>query len=190
MTTTNKRYSYLRVTMIWIDVHPAGKTRPTRHTQPTLSPCIVPNHTYLTWSMYSNLSWVTDRFGRIPLLLRKKGSQHNPQHAGWPIRRSIPSFSHKPTNEAVGLSQVSVDDKLLGLLGSYHQHAISTFNTYSRGSTYQSLTDTDGGYNLEGASFPHTTPRASQPTVLPFPPKGPTRSPDYSKSTTDSKVQV
>jgi hypothetical protein len=34
-----------------------------------------------------------------------------------------------PTNEAVGLSQASVDDKLLGLLGPYHQHAIGMLNT-------------------------------------------------------------
>jgi hypothetical protein len=38
-----------------------------------------------------------------------------------------------PTNEAVGLSHASVDDKLLGLLGPYHQHAIGMFNTCSRG---------------------------------------------------------
>jgi hypothetical protein len=31
----------------------------------------------------------------------KKGSRHNPQHAGGPIRGSAPSFSPEPTNEAV-----------------------------------------------------------------------------------------
>jgi hypothetical protein len=46
----------------------------------------------------------------------EKGSRHNPQHNGWPIRRSVPSLSLKPTNEIVDLSQTSVDDKLLGLL--------------------------------------------------------------------------
>jgi hypothetical protein len=49
-----------------------GKTRSTRHTHPTLSPRMVPDHTYLTWSTHSNLSWVTDRFERITLLLRKR----------------------------------------------------------------------------------------------------------------------
>jgi hypothetical protein len=29
-------------------------------------------------------------------------------------------------------------------------------------------TDTDGGYSLEGAGFPHTTPRPSQPTTFTF----------------------
>jgi hypothetical protein len=47
----------------------------------------------------------------------KKGSRHNPQHAGWPTRRFVPSFSPEPTNEAVGVSQAYVGDQLLGLLG-------------------------------------------------------------------------
>jgi hypothetical protein len=34
---------------------PQGKTRPTRHTLSTLSPCMVIDHTYLTQSTYSNL---------------------------------------------------------------------------------------------------------------------------------------
>jgi hypothetical protein len=84
------------------------------------------------------------------------------------IRGSVPSFSPKPTNEAVDLSQASVDDKLLGLLGPYHQHAISTFNTCSRGPTYRSLTDTVEGYNLGGAGSSHTTPRPSQLVISPF----------------------
>jgi hypothetical protein len=98
----------------------------------------------------------------------KKVPRHNPQHAGRPIHGFIPSFSLKPTNEAVGLSQASADDKLLGLLGPYHQHVISTFNTCSRGPTHRSLIDRGGGYSLEGAGFPYTTPRPSQPTVSPF----------------------
>jgi hypothetical protein len=103
-----------------------------------------------------------------PTALEKKGSRHNPQHADRPIRGSVPSFSPKPTNKLVGLSQASVDDKLLGLLGPYRQHAIGTFNTCSWGPTYQFVIDTGGGYSLEGASFPHTTPQPSLLTVSPF----------------------
>jgi hypothetical protein len=47
----------------------------------------------------------------------------------------------------------------------------------SRGPTHQSLTDIGGGYSLEGAGFPHTTPRPFKPMIHPFPPKGPARSP-------------
>jgi hypothetical protein len=45
---------------------------------------------------------------------------------------------------------------LLGLPGPYHRHAIGTFNTCSWAPTERPLTDTGGGYNLEGASLPHT----------------------------------
>jgi hypothetical protein len=80
-----------------------------------------------------------------------------------------------------GQSQ-AVDSRLLGLLGPYHQHTISTFNTCSRGPTHQSLTNTGGGYSLEGVGFPYTTPRPSQSTVLPFSSRGPARSPYYPKT--------
>jgi hypothetical protein len=44
------------------------------------------------------------------------------------------------------------------LTGPYHRHAIGIFNTWSWGPTRRSLIDTGGGYNFEGADFPHTTP--------------------------------
>jgi hypothetical protein len=44
------------------------------------------------------------------------------------------------------------------LTGHIYQHAISMFNTCSRGPTQRSLIDTGEGYNLEGADFLHTTP--------------------------------
>jgi hypothetical protein len=144
------------------------KTWPTRHTHPMLSLHMVPDHTYLTWSTHSNLLWVTDRFGRIPLLLRRMAPDIIPSTHGRPIHGSIPSFSPEPTNEAVGLSQASVDDELLGLLGPYHQHAIGSFNTCSQEPTHQSLTDTGGDYILEGVGFPHTNPRPFQLTVFAF----------------------
>jgi hypothetical protein len=70
-----------------------------------------------------------------------------------PYPVSLPEANIK----AVGIKPPSVDDRLLGLLGLY-QYAIGTFNTYSQGLTHRSLTNTGGGYNLEGADFPHTTP--------------------------------
>jgi hypothetical protein len=100
-------------------------------------------------------------------------SRPNPQHDGWPIRGFVLSFSPKATIEPVGVKPPSVYDSLLGLPGPYLRHKISTFNTCSRGSTHRSLIDTDGGYNLGGAGFPHHTPQPSQPTVLCFPLNGP-----------------
>jgi hypothetical protein len=121
---------------------------------------------------------------------KKEDSQHNPQLDGCLIRGSVPSFSPTIANEAMGRREASVDNQLIGLLGSYHWYAIGTFNTCSRGLTHRSLTDTGGDYNLEGVDFPHTTPGPSQPMVLPFRPKGPVQSPGYPKSTTYFKVQV
>jgi hypothetical protein len=68
----------------------------------------------------------------------------------------------------VGKSQTFIDNRLLGLLGPYHRHAIGTFNTCSWGPTHRFLTDSGGGYNLGGAGLPHTTPRSFQPVVSTF----------------------
>jgi hypothetical protein len=138
--------------------------------------------------VHGKLSWVIDRV-KQGHCSREKGLLIQ-STTRWPIHGSVPSFSPEPTLKQWGQSQASVDDRLLGLLGSYHQHAIDTFNTCSWGLTHRSLTDTCGGYSLEGVRFPHTTLGPFEPTVLPFPPKGPARSSDYQKSTTDSKVQV
>jgi hypothetical protein len=61
--------------------------------------------------------WAVPICGNLPTAPEKKGSRHNPQHANYLIHGSVPSFSPKPTDEVVGLSQASVSDKLLGLLG-------------------------------------------------------------------------
>jgi hypothetical protein len=103
-----------------------------------------------------------------PTALEKKCSDTIHSTHGWPIRGSVPSCSTKTTNEAVDLRQAYVDAKPLGLLEPYHQHAIGTFNTCSRGPTHQFLTDTGGGYSLGSADFSHTTPRLFQPVVSPF----------------------
>jgi hypothetical protein len=63
-------------------------------------------------------------------------------------------LSHN-SQRAVEKSQAPIDNRLLGLPGPYHRHAIGTFNTCSRGPTERSLIDTGGGYNLGGAGFPH-----------------------------------
>jgi hypothetical protein len=81
-----------------------------------------------------------------------------------PYPVSLPSQPMKQWEQ----SQASINGRLLGLLGPYHQHAIGTFNTCSRGPTHRSVTDRCGGYNRKGAVFSHTTPRPSQPAVFPF----------------------
>jgi hypothetical protein len=161
-----------------------GKTRPIRHVrfprQSMYARCTLPVGNPHTWQPFVKSSTTMDR-GTAP---EKKGSRHNPQRAGWPIRRSIPSlspepagwpirgsipnFSPEPAIEGVGVKPSSVSNQLLVLLDPYHRHAIGMFNTCSRGPTHRSLTDTSGGYNLRDSGFPHTTPRHSQPVVSTF----------------------
>jgi hypothetical protein len=119
------------------------------------------------WSTYSNLSWVINSVGRI-LLLPRKSAPDSTSQLDWVARVTRLSFSPNTAIEAVGLSQSSVDGRLLGLLGSYDQHAIDTFNTCSRGPTHRSLTDKGGCYNLGGAGLPHHTLQPFQPTVFTF----------------------
>jgi hypothetical protein len=101
MTVTNKRYSYPRVTVIWIDVHPAGENsiNMTR-TLPTpvhVRPAYPFNGQFPYLVTFHESSTELSR----AIALEKKGSWHNSHHAGWPIHRSVPSFSPEPTNEAV-----------------------------------------------------------------------------------------
>jgi hypothetical protein len=151
-----------------------GKIQPTRHTLSTLSLRMTLDHTYLTWSVYSNLSWVINSIERILLLLRKSAPDSTSQPS-WVAHGTCLSFSSNTTIEAVGWSEASVDGRLLGLLGSYNQYAIDMFNTCSRGPTHRFLTNIGRGYNLRCDSLPHHTHWPSQPTIIHFSPKGPTR---------------
>jgi hypothetical protein len=96
-----------------------GKIWLTRHTLSTLSPHIVLDNTYLTWSTYSSLSWVTDKFGQISLSQEKGIPDYIPNT---PAGRSLgPHLVSLPltASEPVGLGQDSVNDKLPGLLDPY-----------------------------------------------------------------------
>jgi hypothetical protein len=147
-------YSYPRVTMIWIDVHPAGKTRPTRHTHPTLSPRMVPDHMYLTRSTHSNLLHSHQQSWAGPLHSRKKGSRHNPQHNGWPIHGSVPSFSPKTTIEAVGAKPTFCWRPATRLIGPISPTCDRHIQYLLVGVNPSVLNRHRRGYNLGGAGFP------------------------------------
>jgi hypothetical protein len=167
MTASNKRYSYPRVTAIRIDVHPAEETRPIHHTHPTLCPRMVPDHTYLTWSTHSNLSQSHQQNCTDPLP-REEGllTQFTAQRSSDPrVRTQLLSHNNQWGN---GEKTSFGWNQLLGLPDSYHRHAIGTFNTCSQGLTHRSLTDTSGGYNLEGASLKQTTLWPSQLMISTF----------------------
>jgi hypothetical protein len=112
-----------------------------------------------------NLLWSLQQRWIEPLLPRKRAPNTIPSTSADWFTGPYPVFSPEPAIEAVGVKPPCVSNQLLGLPGPYHRHAIGTFNTCSRGPIHRSLTDTGGGYNLGGASLPHTTPRPSQPAV-------------------------
>jgi hypothetical protein len=81
--------------------------------------------------VYGNLSWVTD----------KDGQSHCPREKGLPTQstacrmtdpRVCTQFLSRANQWSSGDSQTSIDSKLLGLPGPYHQYAIGTFDTCSR----------------------------------------------------------
>jgi hypothetical protein len=134
-----------------------GKTRPTRHVR------------FPRQSTYAQRTLPVDGPHTCQPFARRRQIWTDPQHAGWLIRGSVPSFSPEPANKAGGVSQAPDDDQLLGLPGLYHRHAIGTFNTCSRGPTERSLTETGGGYNLECVVLSHTHSLTFPTNCLPFP---------------------
>jgi hypothetical protein len=110
------------------------------------------------------------------LLLRKSAPDSTFQ-PDWLVHRTRLSFSPKHNHWSSALKpNFYWWTGYISLMDPYHQHVISIFNTCSRWSTHQSLTDTDRSYNHKGAGLPHPTSQPSQPMVLHFPPKGPARS--------------
>jgi hypothetical protein len=110
-----------------------------------------------------------------PLLPRNKCSRRNPQ-PGWVICGFHTVSLLCQLMKQWGQSQASIAVWLHQFTGSITPACDQYIQYFLVGSTHQSLTNTGGCYNLGGASFPHHTPRPSQPTVLHFSPKGPARS--------------
>jgi hypothetical protein len=148
-----------------------GKTRPTRHVrfphQSTYARHMLPVGGPHTWQPFTShrQDWMDTttpekKCSRLHLSARLSGP--------WdPL-----SISPKTAIEAVGLSQAPVDDRLLGLPGPYHRHAIGTFNTCSQIPTPTSLTDTGKGYHIKSL-------RIATTLSPPFPSEGSTDPPKW-----------
>jgi hypothetical protein len=91
--------------------------------------------------------------------------------ADWSVGPYTASLLSQPMKQW-GQSQASINDRLLGLLGPDHQHAIGTFNTCSRVPTPQSLTDIGGCYHKEN-------PEIATAHSSPFPSEGSTDAPNW-----------
>jgi hypothetical protein len=145
-----------------------GKAQPTHHMLSALSPCMVQDHTYLTWCTYSDLSRSRQQSWAWPLLLRKRALDTiHSTLTDWSTGPYPISFSSQPMKQW-GQSQASVDSSYSAYWAHNRKLAIDTFNTCSQAPTHQSLTDTVGGYNLGGADSPHTTTWPSQPAISTF----------------------
>jgi hypothetical protein len=83
-------------------VHPVGKN-PINTTHTLHTPVHVRlAYAFCRWSPYvATFHEPSIELSRATTL-EKRGSWHNPQHVGWPIRGSVYSFFPKPTNEALG----------------------------------------------------------------------------------------
>jgi hypothetical protein len=141
--------------VIRIDVHPVGENlTTTSRTLPALVH-VCPAYAFCGQSPYVATFHESSTELSRPTAPEKKGSRHNPQRT---VDRSVgpypASLSSQPMKQW-GQSQASINGRLLGLLGPYHQYVIGTFNTCSWGPTEWSLIDTGGGYNLEGTGLPH-----------------------------------
>jgi hypothetical protein len=110
-----------------------------------------------------------------PTAPQKKGSRHNPQ-PGWVINRSATQFLSQHNHWSSNESQTSIDSRLLDLPGTYHCHAIGTFNTCSRVPTPRSLTDTSGGYYIENIRIATTLSPPFPSEGSTDPPNGPAQS--------------
>jgi hypothetical protein len=120
-----------------------GKTPSTRHVrfprQSTYAQCTLPVGNPRMWQPFtSHRQCWTDTT-----------APDSTSQSGCVTRGTCLSFYPNTAIEAVGLTQASVDGRLLGLPVSYHRHKIGTFNTYSRVPTPRSLTDTCRGYHTE-----------------------------------------
>jgi hypothetical protein len=125
------------------------------------------DHTYLVWSIYSNLSRTRQQIWIDPLAPRRRAP--NIIHSTM-ADRSAGSYSVSLSKQPIKQWEKSnfCCQPATMLTGLIYQHVICTFNTCSRGPTHWSLTDTSGGYNLGGAGFLHTTPWPFQPVESTF----------------------
>jgi hypothetical protein len=111
-----------------------------------------------------NLSRWTKRVGQIQCSKKKCSRLHLSAQLSSPW--DSPQFLSQPSHWSSAIKpNICWRHGTLVYWAHKYQHAISTFNTCSRGPTHRSLTNTGGGYNLWGTGLPHTTLWPSQSIV-------------------------
>jgi hypothetical protein len=132
-----------------------GKTRPIRHMLSTLSSRMVHNHTYLTRSTYSNLSYSRQHIWTDPLHLRRRAPDtiHNTM-----VIRSVGSYPASLPQQPKSSGEKS--SSCWPLTTRLTEPISPTCDRYIQyllvGANWMVLNWHRRGYNLEGASLPHT----------------------------------
>jgi hypothetical protein len=176
MIAANKRYSYPRVAVIQIDVHPAGENPINKtHMVPTLV------HICLAYTSCGQSPSVAIFHESSIELSRttapeKKGSRHNLQHAGRLTRGFVPIFSPEPTNEAVGAKSSIYRPQATRLTGSISPACDRYIQYLLAGANTSVLNRHRWGLQPCRCRLINTTLKPSQPTILHFSPNGPARS--------------
>jgi hypothetical protein len=130
------------------------KNQPTRHMLSTLSPRMVHDHTYLTWSTYSNVSYSHQQIWTDPLHPRRRAP--DTIHSTTAIRSTDPypaSLPQQPKSSGEKSSScwqptTRLTRPISPVCDTYVQYLLA-------GPTERSLIDTGGGYNLGGAGLPN-----------------------------------
>jgi hypothetical protein len=177
MIVTNKR---LLVSESWGDSNQCTPYREnptnTPHTLPT--PVHVRSaYTSCGWSPYGATFHESSTKLSRPTAPEKKGSWHNPQRASWSIRRSVPSFSPELANEVVG-AKPSIYQRPATRLTKPISPTYDRYVQYLlTGANPLVLNRHRRGLQPWRCRLPTYHSPTFPTSCLPFPPKGPVRSP-------------
>jgi hypothetical protein len=132
-----------------------GKTQPTRHTLFTLSPYMVHDHTYLTWSTYSNISYSRQQIWTDPLHPRRRAP--DTIHSTMVIRSVGPYPASLPQQlKSSGEKSSSCWQLTTRLTGPISPACDRYIQYLLTGANRTVLNRHRQGYNLGGAGLPHT----------------------------------
>jgi hypothetical protein len=163
-------YSYPRVTVIRIDVHPAGENL-INMTRTLPTPVHVRNaYASCGWSPY------VTTFHADPTELDIFTAPDSSSQPGWAVYRTHLSFSPNTAIEAVRLSQTSIDEHAARLTGPISPACDQYVQYLLTGANPSVVNRHRRELHPCMCRFSNTTPRPSQPTVLHFPPNGPAQS--------------
>jgi hypothetical protein len=168
-------YSYPRVTVIWIDVHPAGENL--TNTPRTIS---TPVHVRLTYASCGQSLYMATFHTNPTELDRFTAPEKKWSRLRLPARLSgpwdPPQFLSQHNHWSSALKPNICRQQATRFTGPISPACDRTFNTCSRVPNPRSLTDTDGGYHIENLKIATTLSPPFPSKGSTDPPNGPTQS--------------